>query len=111
MKQIKLIDWPCELTEEVAVIRQLPEQLEKEGLAHFEETFDDLDYFKAAIIYQDEFIFALKRYRNCGSQGTSIWITRGSAEHINKSIDSVLHVLGLPKSALTWIREVKSAIE
>ena len=68
LPQIRISDWPSDLTEEVAVLRQEPEDFEITNMLLFEETFDDLDFFKAAIALIDNSpSFALKRYRNCPS--------------------------------------------
>jgi hypothetical protein len=104
--QLQLSEWPLGLTEEVAVLKQEPEDFESIGALLFEETHDDLDYFKAVLVApENSVLFALKRYRNCPAPGVGLIVSKGTPEEMKVFLVQSLNVLNLDAGSVTWLRD------
>lgn len=105
LTQLNLSHWPSSLTEEVAVLRQEVADFEQSRLVQFEETFDDLDYYKAAIVtLPNGRAFALKRYKNCPSPGLSLIVEHRQDTSPQVQIVEALAALGISNDSVVWLR-------
>ncbi len=74
---LKFSDWRPDINKAIAVLNYEPDALSEKYTLKFTESYDQLDYFKAAILEVDSSKqFALVRYRGCPSPGAEIWRTR-----------------------------------
>lgn len=100
--QLKIKDWLPRINKAVAVIKYEPEDLERRLPVIFTESYDDLDYFKIAVMeLNNGKQFCLLRYRGNPSSGTEIWISKDSLS-INDDTKQILNSLGFKESDLKW---------
>ncbi len=107
-KQLDIKKWLLPINKAVAVIKYEPEYLEKKLPIVFSESFDDLDYFKIAVLELcSGKQFCLIRYRGNSSGGTEIWVSKDSL-NFNLEINEILDALNLYVSDIKWILEASS---
>ncbi|MFH2061041.1 MAG: hypothetical protein ABIJ59_19410 [Pseudomonadota bacterium] len=101
-KQLKVKEWLPTINKAVAVLKYEPDDLEKKLSIKFNESHDELDYFKIAVFeLVNKKQFCLIRYKGNPSSGTEIWITNESLD-INNEIDEILNNLQFNESDLKW---------
>ncbi len=101
-KQLELEGWLPAINKAVAVLKHEPDDLEASLSINFTESYDDLDYFKIAILELDNGKqFCLLRYRGNPSGGTEIWVSKDSSNFYN-DINEILGSLNLNESDLKW---------
>lgn len=105
MSRISIDEWPRNLTIAVAILKQNIEDLENGKSVFLEESSDDLDHFKAAVVCANGAVFGLKQYRGTPFPGAEVWVTEGDATHLVSELDKALTALGLDRKAIAWHRE------
>lgn len=102
VKQIALQDWPKGLSEPIAEIVFLPEEIMQDHGIAFEESDDELDLLQAAILEINHTHYALVRYRGSAFLGTSVW-TMSGARNKAELLDILKRELRLDDSCFSWI--------
>jgi hypothetical protein len=106
LPQVSVLRCPRGITEEVVVLKQEPSYFESARLFWFEEIFDDLDFYKVAIVSPPESPkFILRRYRNSPSPGVVMLVEKGGPDEMRRSVQQALDLLGLDKNSVTWVRD------
>jgi hypothetical protein len=91
-----------------ATINREPLYFKVQHGIEFCDSYDDLDYFTAALLLLDqELLFALKRYRGNPKGVTSIYLPTNyrKLDQISEAVKSIMDALHLKDEDLFWHRK------
>jgi hypothetical protein len=98
-EQIPLNQWPTGLCEEALHLALTADQIRRRAQINFEDDFDDLDVFEAAILREsDGQVFGIRAYAGAPDGGSDILLRQGEVA----LLPEVIHLLGLQKEDISW---------
>lgn len=104
-KQIDWDEWKKGNYIPIAALSISPEELEKRYNIKFFEDYDDLDYFKAALIkINNNKYYSFLHYKGEPDNNTNILIKKEICDRKKEVID-LLNILGIDVSLLSWVEE------
>ena len=99
--RLPAIDVPAPLDQVIAVLALEPEELSRTRDLGFQDSYDDLDDLKVAIVATERATYALVRHRNSPSPGTEVHAPAGNPE---LALSDLLTKLKLSEADVLWTR-------
>jgi len=101
MKQLALNQWPKGLDLSIALLSLAPDAIERRHGIKFEDHYDDLDCFKAALLDLNGQLLVLRKYFG-GSEGTEVLISE-TAKNKKRIYQSLLEAFQITENEISWI--------
>ncbi len=103
--QLPLNEWPTGLDLSIALVRELPNDLNRQSHIEFTDQHDELDEFQGALIQsQSGKHYALVSYKNAPDpKGTEIWVHPQEDFDLRVSLEEVMELLNLTWNSILWL--------